>query len=101
MEINKAELMNPLAQDIKKDKLRYVNNVYPFYGYIWNYGALPQTYDDPNVIDKTTGCVGDNDPLDVIELGSLKQVQGNVIQIKVSFFISILNDFIIKALKFI
>ena len=44
MEINKKEPLNPITQDIKKNKLRYVYNVFPYYGYIWNYGALPQTW---------------------------------------------------------
>ncbi len=39
MEINKKEKLNPITQDIKKDKLRFVNNVFPHHGYIWNYGG--------------------------------------------------------------
>ena len=39
MEINKKEKLNPILQDIKKDKLRFVNNVFPHHGYIWNYGG--------------------------------------------------------------
>lgn len=34
--------MNPIKQDMKKGKLRFVNNCFPHHGYIWNYGALPQ-----------------------------------------------------------
>jgi inorganic pyrophosphatase len=45
MEINKKEKFNPIIQDVKKDKLRFVNNVFPHHGYIWNYGALPQTWE--------------------------------------------------------
>lgn len=45
MEINKAEKFNPICQDVKNDKLRFVNNVFPYHGYIWNYGALPQTWE--------------------------------------------------------
>lgn len=41
-QINLAESLNPIKQDVKKEKLRYVNNVFPYHGYIWNYGALPQ-----------------------------------------------------------
>ena len=36
------EESNPLKQDIKKDKLRF----YP-YNIHWNYGMLPQTWEDP------------------------------------------------------
>lgn len=34
--------LNPIKQDVKKGKLRYVANVFPHKGYIWNYGAIPQ-----------------------------------------------------------
>lgn len=42
MEINLKETMNPIKQDVKKGKVRYVANCFPHHGYIWNYGALPQ-----------------------------------------------------------
>jgi hypothetical protein len=42
MEISKEESFNPIKQDIKKGKLRYVRNCFPHHGYIWNYGAFPQ-----------------------------------------------------------
>lgn len=45
MEISKKEKFNPIIQDVKNGKLRFVNNVFPHHGYIWNYGALPQTWE--------------------------------------------------------
>lgn len=45
MEINKKEKFNPITQDVKNNKLRFVNNVFPYHGYLWNYGALPQTWE--------------------------------------------------------
>ena len=57
MEISKKEKLNPIIQDVKNGKLRFVNNIFPFHGYIWNYGALPQTWEDPNKIDATTGTI--------------------------------------------
>ena len=42
VEIATGEPFNPLKQDVKKGKLRYVRNCFPYKGYIWNYGALPQ-----------------------------------------------------------
>jgi len=41
-QISKDELLNPIKQDIKKGKLRYVRNCFPHKGYLWNYGAFPQ-----------------------------------------------------------
>jgi inorganic pyrophosphatase len=42
MEISKEEPFNPIKQDIKKGRLRFVRNCFPHHGYIWNYGAFPQ-----------------------------------------------------------
>lgn len=42
MEICKEEPFNPIKQDIKKGRLRYVRNCFPHHGYIWNYGTFPQ-----------------------------------------------------------
>ncbi|OBZ79771.1 Inorganic pyrophosphatase [Grifola frondosa] len=42
MEISKEESFNPIKQDIKKGRLRYVRNCFPHHGYIWNYGAFPR-----------------------------------------------------------
>ena len=44
MEISKKEELNPIVQDVKKNILRFVHNIFPYHGYIWNYGALPQTW---------------------------------------------------------
>ena len=43
LEISKDKAFNPIVQDTKKGKLRYVRNCFPHHGYIWNYGAFPQT----------------------------------------------------------
>jgi hypothetical protein len=44
MEVNTKGEGNPIVQDEKKGKLRY------YHGFIfWNYGCLPQTWEDPNV----------------------------------------------------
>ena len=41
-QISKEEFLNPIKQDTKKGKLRYVRNCFPHKGYLWNYGAFPQ-----------------------------------------------------------
>jgi inorganic pyrophosphatase len=79
MEISKEEAFNPIKQDIKKGKLRFVRNCFPHHGYIWNYGAFPQTWEDPNEEHAETKAKGDNDPLDVCEIG---EAIGYVGQIK-------------------
>ncbi|KAK2908845.1 hypothetical protein Q8A67_004682 [Cirrhinus molitorella] len=92
MEIATKEPLNPIKQDIKKGKLRYVANVFPHKGYIWNYGALPQTWEDPNHTDKDTMCCGDNDPIDVCEIGSKVCVTGQVIQVKVLGILALIDE---------
>lgn len=68
-QINLKECLNPIKQDIKKGLPRFVPNCFPHHGYIWNYGAIPQTWEDPNFVDENTKAKGDNDPIDCIEIG--------------------------------
>jgi len=83
IEIDLKSPLNPLKQDVKKGKLRYVANCFPHHGYIWNYGAIPQTWEDPNHTDPSTNCKGDNDPIDVCEIGHKIHPRGTVVQVKV------------------
>ncbi|MBA0607741.1 hypothetical protein Godav_020006 [Gossypium davidsonii] len=59
MEVATVELYTPIKQDTKKGKLRY----YP-YNINWNYGLLPQTWEDPSFANsEVEGAFGDNDPV--------------------------------------
>ncbi|CAK9011753.1 Inorganic pyrophosphatase (Nucleosome-remodeling factor 38 kDa subunit) (Pyrophosphate phospho-hydrolase) (PPase), partial [Durusdinium trenchii] len=77
MEVATKEELNPIKQDVKKGKLR----LYPFQSLV-NYGCLPQTWEDPEHKDPSTGCLGDNDPLDVVEVGSRVALSGEVYPVK-------------------
>ncbi|KAK7757793.1 Inorganic pyrophosphatase [Diatrype stigma] len=92
LEISKDELLNPIKQDIKKGKLRYVRNCFPHKGYLWNYGAFPQTWEDPNAIHPETKAKGDNDPLDVCEIGELVGYTGQIKQVKVLGVMALLDE---------
>lgn len=92
LEISKDELLNPIKQDIKKGKLRFVRNCFPHKGYLWNYGAFPQTWEDPNVVHPETKAKGDNDPLDVCEIGELVGYVGQVKQVKVLGVMALLDE---------
>jgi len=92
LEISKEELLNPIKQDIKKGKLRFVRNCFPHKGYLWNYGAFPQTWEDPNVIHPETKAKGDNDPLDVCEIGELVGYPGQVKQVKILGVMALLDE---------
>ncbi|KAG0263886.1 Inorganic pyrophosphatase [Mortierella polycephala] len=92
LEISKDEELNPIKQDIKKGNLRFVRNCFPHHGYIWNYGALPQTWEDPTHIDKDTKARGDNDPLDVCEIGERVGYVGEIKQVKALGVIALLDE---------
>jgi len=92
LEISKDEAFNPIKQDIKKGKLRFVRNCFPHHGYIWNYGAFPQTWEDPTVKHAETGANGDNDPLDVCEIGEAVGYPGQVKQVKVLGIMALLDE---------
>lgn len=92
MEIATKEPLNPIKQDVKKGKLRYVANIFPHKGYIWNYGALPQTWEDPSHKDTETSCCGDNDPIDVCDIGTLVCSPGQVIQVKVLGILAMIDE---------
>ncbi|KAH9100385.1 hypothetical protein LEN26_015906 [Aphanomyces euteiches] len=79
MEVNKRTPFNPIKQDLtKSSRTRYYMYGVPFF----NYGMLPQTWEDPSLVD-SAGRGGDNDPLDVIEIGSANLPFGSINQVKV------------------
>ncbi|XP_036047205.1 inorganic pyrophosphatase 2, mitochondrial isoform X3 [Onychomys torridus] len=86
------EPLNPIKQDEKNGKLRYIPNIFPHKGYIWNYGALPQTWEDPHQKDKSTNCYGDNDPVDVCEIGSKVLSCGDVIHVKILGVLALIDE---------
>ena len=62
MEVDTKAPGNPIKQDEKKGKARLYHG--PIF---WNYGCLPQTWEDPNVKGNADvdGAFGDDDPVDV------------------------------------
>lgn len=89
MEMATKEPMSPIKQDVKKGLPRFVDNIFPFNGYIWNYGAIPQTWEDPNHTDPATKAKGDNDPIDVFEIGSKIHRRGDVVQVCYMYLVEI------------
>lgn len=92
MEINKELKLNPIKQDIKKGKVRFIANVFPNKGYPWNYGAFPQTWEDPKNVDQHTGYSGDNDPLDVCEISDIISPPGSVIKVKILGVLAMIDE---------
>jgi len=92
LEIDTKSPLNPIVQDQKKGKLRFVANSFPHHGYIWNYGAIPQTWENPNHKDDSTGCMGDNDPIDCCEIGHRVAKSGDVLAVKVLGTLAMIDD---------
>lgn len=63
-EISRFKFLNPITQDVLDDEPRFTKNCFPYKGYIWNYGTLPQTWESPHFKNPATKHQGDNDPLD-------------------------------------
>jgi hypothetical protein len=60
-EIHKSAPYNSVLQDRKNGKPRF----YKYGDSIVNYGAIPQTWEDPKFISEETGFGGDNDPIGI------------------------------------
>eukprot|EP00547_Thalassionema_nitzschioides_P003051 CAMPEP_0194207818 /NCGR_PEP_ID=MMETSP0156-20130528/6458_1 /TAXON_ID=33649 /ORGANISM="Thalassionema nitzschioides, Strain L26-B" /LENGTH=1152 /DNA_ID=CAMNT_0038934675 /DNA_START=73 /DNA_END=3531 /DNA_ORIENTATION=+ len=88
MEVSKERSHNIIAQDTNKDgSPRYYTYGTPFF----NYGLIAQTWEDPNVKSRA-GHAGDNDPLDVIELGSSVLEMGSVTPCRVLGSLELIDE---------
>ena len=74
-------------QDTKDGALRF----YP-YNINWNYGLLPQTWEDPAVAHPELEVMGDNDPVDVVEVGSAPCEIGGVYKVKPIGALAMIDD---------
>ena len=69
MEVETDLVGNPIVQDQKKDKKtgeKYLRH----YGLnpMFNYGMIPQTWENARHTDAETGLFGDNDPIDIVDM---------------------------------
>merc|ERR1719313_2805960 len=89
MEIDTKAEGNPIMQDEKKGKARLYHG--PIF---WNYGCLPQTWEDPNIKgdENVGGAFGDDDPLDVVEIGSASLEMGSFTPVKPLGVLSMIDD---------
>ena len=67
--------------------LRYAVN----HSLIFLLANIPQTWEDPNATHPDTKAKGDNDPLDVCEIGELVATPGSVKQVKVLGVMALLD----------
>ena len=88
MEIATGEPYNPIKQDVKNGVLRD----YKWGDMMFNYGAFPRTWEDPAHTTEDTGHHGDNDPLDVIEIGMRQYQTGSIVRVKVLGVFAMIDD---------
>ena len=89
MEVATKQEMNPIKQDLKKGKLRF----YTYGDTPFNYGCLPRTWEDPNVaVEACGGCVGDNDPLDVVDLSGAVIPMGAVMPSRAIGVVALIDE---------
>lgn len=91
-EIDTKATGNPIVQDVKKGQVRFVRNLFPYNGYIHNYGAFPQTWEDPTQKSGSEDLYGDGDPLDVCEIGSAILQTGQVTTVKILGSLALVDD---------
>ncbi|KAL1449145.1 hypothetical protein WDU94_000370 [Cyamophila willieti] len=75
MEISLNEYFNPVREDTRP----YMHNTV----YLWNYGSLPNTWENPDDYCLITEKKGDGNPLDVFDIGQYVAKRGEVLKVKV------------------
>ena len=93
MEIDTCAPHNPIIQDKTKAKAPR----FYFLDSESNYGALPQTYEDPEHKDAWTGLKGDGDPLDVCDISARPQPTGSLYPVKVLGALGMIGAWLLRA----
>jgi inorganic pyrophosphatase len=90
LEVNTKVPHNPIVQDTvkKTGALRcFTYGRLPF-----NYGCVPQTWEDPSHKDSRTGCFGDGDPVDVVELSDAPLAIGAVVSVRILGVLGLIDE---------
>lgn len=69
--ISLTPLADPILHDDKKKVPRFIYSVWPHKSYPFNYGSIPQTWEDSTVKHNFTGYPGDNDPMDIFDVSEI------------------------------
>ncbi|KAL2796002.1 inorganic pyrophosphatase [Aspergillus keveii] len=83
IEIKRDEPLNPIFHDERDGLPRYVESVWPHKSYPFLYGSIPQTWESPNFEHDFTNEPGDNDPMDLFDIGQDGGYTGQVKQVKI------------------
>nr|QLC27661.1 soluble inorganic pyrophosphatase [Pyrus x bretschneideri] len=69
--------------EIPKESSAKMEQIILGYNINWNYGLLPQTWEDPTLANaEVKGAFGDNDPVDVVEIGDSRRRIGEILKVK-------------------
>ncbi|MES1921547.1 hypothetical protein MHBO_003073, partial [Bonamia ostreae] len=83
IELSKDENFNPLKQDTLKNKgAEEILRTFHLGTIPFNYGFLPQTWEDNKQKDFFSSLPGDDDPVDVVELSNEPIETGKIIHFK-------------------
>jgi len=86
--VNQKEEWNNLKHEVKDGKLVTITH-----GKLpWNYGSLPQTWQDPRDTHWETRCPGDDGLLDCIEIGAKTPKRGAVVTVKPLGCFALVNE---------
>ena len=88
MEVTLDEPGNPIKQDVKKGALRF----FTYGDSPFNYGCIPQTWENPHAIHEGTGLKGDGDPVDVVEISQEPLGLGTVAEIKLLGVMALIDE---------
>jgi inorganic pyrophosphatase len=92
IEIKRDEPLNPIFHDDRDGAPRFTESVWPHKAYPFLYGSIPQTWESPNVNHSFTGFPGDNDPMDLFDIGQDPGYTGQVKQVKVLGGLSVVDE---------
>lgn len=87
-EIDIHDNYNPIVQDTIDGQPRE----YIYGDMLFNYGAIPQTWEDPKILCDETQKGGDDDPLDIIDIGDFQAEVGMVYKVKVICILALIDD---------
>ncbi|OHF01789.1 inorganic pyrophosphatase [Colletotrichum orchidophilum] len=92
IELKRNEPLNPIVHDSLNGAPRYVENVWPHKSYPFIYGSIPQTWESPNYNHSFTRLLGDNDPVDLFDIGQDRGYVGQVKQVKILGGLALADD---------
>lgn len=90
MKVDNTLPYNPIRQDLERNgRLRSLHA--PMY---WNYGCLPQTWEDPTAVGSAEElfAVGDNDSLDILEVSPETLQIGEIVPVKVIGALALVDE---------